>query len=114
MDNVFSEAGKLIIDATHELEQSRREISVTKWLLKNEIVGSASTLSWIRNGKTQNWDLYVWVLYEITSLIEPSMREDYRLKLSDLGEQLAKEREIERRNKRNRKNKPNEKWEWIF
>lgn len=45
MNNVFSEMGKLILEATHELEQSHRDMSVTKSLIAKNVVGSAPALS---------------------------------------------------------------------
>lgn len=45
MSNVLFEMGKLILTATHELEQNHREMSVTKLLIAKKVVGSAPALS---------------------------------------------------------------------
>jgi len=45
MINVFLEFGNLISEATKEVKQSHREMSVTKSLIAEGIVSSASMLS---------------------------------------------------------------------
>lgn len=45
MINTFLEFGKLISEATKEVKQSHRELSVTKSLIAEGIVGSPSMLS---------------------------------------------------------------------
>ena len=45
MNNVLFEMGRLILEATHELEKSHRDMSVTKSLIAKKVVGSAPALS---------------------------------------------------------------------
>jgi len=45
INNALSLMGDLILRASHELEQSNRDLSVTKMLLSKGVVGSDSALS---------------------------------------------------------------------
>lgn len=103
INNALLLMGDLILRASHELEQSNRDLSVTKMLLSKGMVGSDSALSWVHTGEYKHLEPYFGVMNEVTSLMGTDRMKYYRLKLFELAAQRAKEKAEEEEKKKQRK-----------
>ena len=84
MINLRIKAGMLVSQAISEVKSSRQKLSVDMLLIGAGVVGSDSSLSWIRKGQIKDILRYVRVLYEVTKLLPPERRDRYRLEMFEL------------------------------
>ena len=84
MINLRIKAGMLVSQAISEVKSSRQKLSVDMLLIGAGVVGSDSSLSWIRKGQIKDILRYVRVLYEVTKLLPPERRDRYRLEMFEV------------------------------
>ena len=84
MIDLCIEAGRLVSQSIAEVKSRRESASMTEMLIREGIVGSDSSLSWIRKGQTKDILRYAQVIYEVTKFLPPDRRDYYRLEMFEI------------------------------